>query len=105
MSLIVRTAKQIAAEATAARTARARAKCERRILAVASRNTQTNIIGAAAAGLFSPPQMAAYVASLAWIAAMRAAWPPMAADPGRDIDDDAEWPACPPEVVALAAAF
>jgi hypothetical protein len=99
------TAEAKAAAAVAERADAARAECRRRILAVASEHTQMNMTGAQAAGLFTAPQAAAYAASVQWVAAMRAAWPAIAADADADIADDAEWPECPAEVLALAAAF
>lgn len=98
------TAETRAAAALAARREAARAECRRRILAVAPETTQTNLIGAAAAGLLDPAALAAYRASVGWIAQMRAAWGPIA-DAGFDPADDALWPACPPAVLALAAQF
>jgi hypothetical protein len=65
---------------------------------------QHNIIGVQAAGGFTGPQQAAYVAAVQWIGAMRAAAATIAAT-GADPDDNANWPACPPDVAALAAAF
>lgn len=99
------TAEAKAVTAAAERAALARAECSRRIFAVASETTQMNMTGAAAAGLFSEAQTAAYAASVQWVGAMRAAWPVIAADAEADIADDAEWPECPAAVVALAAAF
>jgi microcystin-dependent protein len=104
LSLLITAEAKITA-AMAARVEAARAECRRRILAVAAEHTQMNMTGAAAAGLFTAEQQAAYAQAVGWIAAMRGAWPLIAADPEADIADDAEWPACPAEVVALAAAF
>lgn len=91
----------------------ARAECARRILAAASANTQANMtayattIAAKAANARTAEEaqaLAAYVEAVAWVAAMRARWPQLAAD-GLDPADDANWPELPAEAAALAARF
>ena len=89
---------------TDARKEVARAECRRRILAVASEATQMNIIGAAGAGALDAADQLAFQASVQWIAAMRAAWTPMA-EAGDDPSDDANWPELPTSVADLVARF
>src|SRR5690606_975348 len=96
------TAEDKAAAALAARIGAVKADCGRRIYDVAPQYTQTNIIGARAAGeLGSPEDDAAYLASVQWIADMRAACATIIANPALDPADDANWPDCPAEVAAL----
>jgi competence protein ComGC len=87
-----------------AREARVKAENRRRIYAVASERAQSNINAAAAAGLLSPDQLVAYQRHVRWIAEMRAACQRLAENPDLNLADEANWPACPQEVVALAAA-
>lgn len=61
-----------------------------------------NLAAVASVGLLDAADLAIYRKGLEWVAAMRAAWAPLA-DAEVDIFDDANWPSCPPEVVALAA--
>ncbi len=82
-----------------------KAECGRRIYAVASLATQTNMTAARAAGLLTPDQDAAFLAGLQWIGAMRAACANMITSCESDHQSDAHWPACPVEFVALANAF
>lgn len=82
-----------------------KAECGRRIYAIASAPTQINMAAAEAAGRLTPEQSAAFVAGLDWITAMRAACASIIAGGIVDYTDDAHWPVCPPEVVALANAF
>jgi len=105
MTLTIKPAEDKTAEALAARGARIKAECKRRIYAAASAEAQMNIIGAQAAGQFDAPQQAAYAASVQWIADMRAACAAIVADPALDERNDANWPPCPSEVAALADAF
>lgn len=104
-SLSIKTAEDKSAEAAEARTALVKAACKSRIYAVASAEAQMNIIGAQAAGEFDAAQQATYAASVQWIADMRAACAAIIDDPDLDPADDANWPACPAAVVALAASF
>lgn len=93
-------------EEVAAERARAvKAECGRRILAVADRNAQMNLTGAAVAGALSTDDRATYGAAVQWIAAMRAACAGIIADPALDIADDANWPPVPDGVAELAARF
>ena len=88
-----------------ARARAVKAETTRRIDAVASPYARENMIGAAAAGALSAEQQAAYVASVQWIADMRAACQALIADAEADYTADANWPTCPPGAAALAAAF
>lgn len=100
------TAEDKAAAAQAARIASVKAACGRRIYEVAPQYTQTNIIGARAAGeLDSPEDDAAYLASVQWIADMRAACATIIANPSLDPGDDSNWPDCPADVMDLAARY
>lgn len=98
------TEEQAQAAALAARLAEAKAECGRRICAVAAQHTQINIIGNHLAGLLGEADEAAYLASVQWIADMRAAAATIAAG-DLDMTDDANWPDCPAEAAALAARF
>ena len=91
-----------------------KSECRRRIYAVASAETQMNmasaaaVIGAKTVSSRTDPEKAAllaFEASLGWVQAMRGAIAPLAADGNADYQADAAWPACPPEVVALAGAY
>ena len=93
-----------AAAQQAHRQAVARAECQRRLLAVASEATQINMAAAAAAGLLPKDQMTTYRAWVEWVAAMRVQ-AAVLADKALDPTDDACWPECPPEAIALARAF
>ncbi len=86
----------------------------RRIYAIASQAAQTNI--SAAVGVISGKTASARSndektiladaeTALGWVAAMRANVAVLVADPALDINDDANWPVTPPEVIALAAQF
>lgn len=91
-----------------------KAECRRRIYAVASAETQINMSAAAAAIGAKPvsarsdaekAMLAAFGMSLDWVQAMRGAVITIASDAALDPASDASWPACPPEVTALAAQF
>lgn len=99
------TEEQVAAWQAESRAQAVKAETTRRIDAVASPYARENMIGAAAAGTLSAEQQAAYVASVQWIAAMRAACQALIALASADFNDDANWPAVSPEVAALASAF
>jgi len=103
LSRIVTAPRKQAARREAAYRA-ARAECARRILAACDAPTQVNLAAAAAAGLLSPPQRAAYRALLQWIARMQAAWRPLA-EAGRDPGDPAAWPGLPEAAAELSALF
>ncbi|MBK9083238.1 MAG: hypothetical protein IPL88_14705 [Rhizobiales bacterium] len=92
----------------------AKVECRRRIYAVASAETQLNMTSvasaislkaAAARSEDEKATAAAFVAALGWVDAMRANVAVVAADASAAIEADAAWPACPPEVAALAARF
>lgn len=95
------TAQQLAADRVIA----VKAETTRRIDAVADPYARENMIGAAAAGVLTAAQQTTYAASVQWIADMRAACQALIADPQADFTDDANWPAAPADVVALAAQF
>ena len=92
-----------ASEALAGREAAARAECRRLILAVVPETTQMNLTAAAAANVLSPADRATFAAGLGWIAAMRAAWPAIAA--AGIAPEAATWPGVPSGVEALARRF
>ena len=97
MTLVTRTAAQIAAADAADVTAVARRECSRRIHAVISMPTQMNL--AHIKDTLSGDDATMYAAGMTWVAAMRAEWRTMAAD-GKDPLDDASWPAVPTGLVA-----
>jgi len=82
----------------------AAAECARRIVAVADATAQMNMASYQAAGLFSTAQTATYVSGLTWVAQMRGTWRGLA-EADADLSADANWPACPADVIALAAQF
>lgn len=84
---------------------RIKAECGRRILAVASANTQMNLTAAQAAGRFSVEDRAAYAAALDWVDAMRARCAELIAAGDAGFAADAKWPPVQAGVVALAARF
>lgn len=94
--MTIKTAQEVAAEQAAGVTALAKKECERRILAVVSRNTQMNL--AHVKDSFSGADATSYAAGMAWIGAMRDAWKTMAAE-GKDPLDDASWPLPPAGLV------
>jgi len=87
------------------RISQAAEECSRRIYAVADATAQMNMASRASAGLMSADQMTAWRSSLAWVGQMRGTWRDLAADTTKDISDDANWPECPADVVALADLF
>lgn len=103
-TMTIKTATELGAEALAARKEAARRECRRRIFAVADETAQMNLTAARAAGLLSEAQQTVHTSGLTWVAAMRAAWEPMAIA-GDDPLDDANWPAIPAGVADLAALF
>jgi hypothetical protein len=70
-----------------------KAECRALILAVVDETAQLNLNAAAAAGMLTTEQMAAYRSGLDWIHAMRAA------------QVDGNWPDVPPGVAELAEQF
>ncbi|KZK95065.1 MULTISPECIES: hypothetical protein [unclassified Pseudovibrio] len=91
-----------------------KAECRKRIYARASAETQMNMAtaGAAIAGKAeadrSQDEKAVLVgikAALDWVGAMRSKCLELAEDPASDFTQDASWPECPPEVVALTEQF
>ena len=104
----------VAAAIAGERTRAVKMECRRRIYAVASAETQTNmaslaaVIGAKTASARSEAekeQLAAFSMALEWVQSMRGAAATLAAAPDDDILADASWPPCPAEVAALAAGF
>lgn len=102
-------------EALAAeRLAAIKAECRRRIYSVASAETQMNMATASAAiaGKTAATRtdkekatLAGVQASLAWVQAMKAAVVTLASDPALDPADDASWPDCPANVLAVVEQF
>lgn len=91
----------------------ARAECGRRIFARASSTTQANMglyagvlaaIPAASRTAAQKADIAALADAAAWVDAMRARWPQIAAD-GLDPTDDTNWPQPSAAAVALAGRF
>lgn len=80
-------------------------ECERRIFAVASANTQMNVVAAMAAGRLDAEDTATYAAGLDWIDAMRATCDDLIAAGDADYAHDAKWPPLPPGVADLVARF
>jgi|GEM_PF-975144 len=89
-------------------------ECRRRIYAKASAETQMNmasvvaVISAKTAASRSTEETATLdglEAATGWVGAMRANIATLAADPSLDPSDDANWPNCPAEVIALVAQF
>lgn len=89
-------------------------ECRRRIYAVASPEAQRNMAVAAAAIAAKPAasrteiekaMLTSITASLDWVQAMRLAVATISADAALDPATDANWPACPSEVVAMAQQF
>lgn len=70
-----------------------KSECRAKILAVVDTTAQLNLNAAAAAGMLTTEQMAAYRSGLAWIHAMRAA------------QADGNWPDVPAGVAELAEQF
>jgi hypothetical protein len=101
--------------ALAARRAGAvKAECKRRIYSVLSREAQMNItavsttIAAKSASSRTAEEkdtLAGAQAALGWVDTMRARAAELAADADADFLADASWPACPQEVIDLAARF
>lgn len=82
-----------------------RLEVERRIFAAASQNTQVNMAGAAAAGLFTALEMTAFQSGLAWINAMRLKGAQLAVAQDATYKDDSHWPTVPADAAALAALY
>lgn len=80
-------------------------ECQRRIYAIASQNCQMNMTAWMAGGRASEQDKLAFGAALVWVQAMRAACAELSASDDEAFLDDGNWPACPPEVAALAARF
>ena len=82
-----------------------KAACHRRILAVASTNTQMNLTAARAAGRLDAGDAALYEAGLDWIDDMRARCAELIAAASPDYDDDSAWPAVPAGLSELCARY
>ncbi|KZK81798.1 hypothetical protein PsW64_02387 [Pseudovibrio sp. W64] len=89
-------------------------ECRKRIYEQASAETQMNMATAAAAiaGKAAEDRSADEVtllsstkAALDWVGVMRSKCLELAEDPGTDFTQEASWPECPPEVVALTEQF
>lgn len=90
------------------------AECKRRIYAVASPETQMNmatasavISGKSTSSRTEPEKavLAGVAASLGWVEAMRTAAVALIADQTVNAFDDAAWPACPDDVLAVVGQF
>ncbi|KZL01492.1 hypothetical protein [Pseudovibrio sp. Ad26] len=91
-----------------------KAECRKRIYAQASAETQMNMATAAAAiagkvhtgrSEDEKATLTGIKAALDWVGVMRSKCLELAEDPGTDFTQDASWPECPPEVVALTEQF
>lgn len=82
-----------------------KSECQRRIFAVASQNTQMNMMAYVASGLAPTADKNAFKHSLEWVSAMRAASAGLIDDEDVTFADDAHWPACPVDVIELASRF
>lgn len=91
-----------------------KAECRKRIYAQASSETQMNMATAAAAiagkvhterSAEEAALLTSTKAALDWVGAMRAKVVELAEDPDTNFTQDASWPECPPEVVALTEQF
>jgi hypothetical protein len=92
-------------EVTAAYVEAVRREIQRRIFAEVSQNTQINMGGESAAGLFDAAQQAAFVSGLHWIKAMRATALALAQAGDQTFADDVHWPAVPADAKTLADSF
>ena len=104
----------IAAAMLDERNAAISAECRRRIYAVAGAEAQMNINGEAnlitikIASQRTEEEvkfLADFKLSLDWIKSMRAAYDVLSADADADHLADANWPECPPAVIALAGRY
>lgn len=82
-----------------------KSECERRIYAIADSNTQMNMVAAAATHLLDEAGTAALTLAVQWVGAMRAAASGLIAAADQTYANDAHWPPCPADVVALANTF
>lgn len=82
-----------------------KAECGRRIVAVASPNTQMNMTAARSAGLMSTAEKASYATALGWVADMRAKCDGLIDAADQDYLNDAKWPAVPAGVADLCAKY
>lgn len=80
-------------------------ECQRRIYNVASTNCQMNMTAFIASGNADDAAKAAFNSALGWVQAMRGAYAQLVAAQDETFADDAHWPACPPDAVALASQF
>ncbi len=99
---------------TGLRVGEIKAECRRRIYSAASAETQMNMAAAAAvvSGKTASARtdaektvLAGAEQALGWVNAMRANIATLAADPDLDITDNANWPDCPADVLALVELF
>ena len=82
-----------------------RAECRRRILTIASAETQMNMTAEAAAGRFSDAELVTYKAALDWVGDMRAKCAELIQGAVEDYASAAHWPPVPAGVVALCDRF
>ena len=97
-------AKEIAATLKS-RLDKGKTECAKRINTVVDLSAQLNLSAAAAAGLLSSEQLAAYKSGIGWIKATRDVWPTLAADASKDLEDDSEWPTPSDSIVSLGLSF
>lgn len=89
----------------AMRTAAIKADCGRRINRIADQNARDTLAARAAIGLLDANDLTTYRAGIEWTDATVLACRAMAADPGVDWQDEANWPAVPGGVAELADRF
>lgn len=82
-----------------------KSECERRILVVASRNTQMNLTAAASVGAMDAPSVTTYASAVAWVADMRARCAELIAASDLQYTQDAKWPPLPAGVADLCAKY
>lgn len=99
------TAADKAALSAAQRAETVKAECTRRIVAILDMPTTLNLQGAAIAGALSRAETATFKAARAWMREMQLTCRAMIADDSADPFADANWPALPEGVSALAALY
>lgn len=80
-------------------------ECRRRILAVASSNTQINMIAAVAAGILSEAERSSYSSAVEWVGDMRRASTLLISNKDNDFRDESKWPPIPEHALALCKKF
>ena len=82
-----------------------KSECSRRIFAVASQNTQSNMGLYISSGAAPDSDKTLAVKWLQWVAAMRAACQSLIAASDLTFAQDNHWPSCPADVAAFTARF